>query len=425
MKIHIRGGRLIDPANQIDDHQDLFVENGRVIALGSEPADFIADKTIDAEGLVVCPGLIDMQANLREPGYTQKGSIKTETAAAAAGGVTTLCCPPTTMPVLDTTAVVQLIHDRAEEAGTTRVIPLGALTKGLEGEQLSNMVALKDAGCRAFTNARRPIPNNQTLLRCMEYAATYDLLIVVQPQDYALSQGGVAHDGPVATRMGLPGIPEAAETLDVSRHLVLAEHTGARIHFGQLTTLRAVQMVNEAKQRGLSVSADTAVQYLLLNDSYLENFDSAFHLIPPLRGEKDQDALRQALTGPAIQAICSDHQPQDAASKEAPFGATEPGMIGLQSLLSLCLRVVENGDLSLSELIAKLTQGPAEILGLDLGRLAVGSDADICIFDPQAEWRLEQSTSVSAAHNSPFFDHRLKGQVCYTLQSGRIVFERE
>ncbi|MEH6811820.1 MAG: dihydroorotase [Motiliproteus sp.] len=424
MKIHIRGGRVIDPANQIDAIQDLYIDNGRVLALGQLSGGFQADKVIAAEGLVVCPGLIDLQASLREPGFTQKGTIKTESAAAAAGGVTSLCCPPDTLPVLDTPAVAQLIQDRAEQAGTTRVLPLGALTKGLEGEQLSNMVSLKEAGCIAFSNARKPIANNLTLMRCMEYAATYDLLIVVQSQDQALTDGGVAHEGRTASKLGLPGIPAAAETLDVARYLVLAEHTGARIHFGQLTTVRAVQMVSAAKERGVKVSADTAIQYLLLNDEYLADFDSAYHVIPPLRDSVDQQGLGKELKNGAIQAICSDHQPQDAAEKEAPFGAAVAGMIGLQTLLPLSLKLVSEGVLSLSEVIAKLTIEPARILGLSQGQLASGADADICIFDPQSEWVLNQESSLSLARNTPFFGQPLLGQVYYTLKAGELVFEK-
>ena len=373
--------------------------------------------------MVVCPGFIDLKANLGEPGFTQKGTIRSESRAAAAGGITTLCCPPTTAPVLDTPAVAQLIQDRAEEAGTTRVLPVAALTKGLEGEQLSNMVSLKEAGCVAFTNAGKPVRSNQTLLRCMEYAATYDLLMMVRPQDYELSKNGCAHDGEMASRLGLPGIPEAAETLDVSRYLVLAEQTGVRLHFSQLTTPRSLQMIADARQRGVKVSADTAVQYLLLSDEYLENFDSAYHLNPPLRTEADRQGLCEALGGDLLQAICSDHQPQEAAAKAAPFGVTEPGMIGLQTLLPLMLGLVEADLLSLSQLVDKLSYQPAKILGLELGRLGVGADADICIFDPKMKWDLNDESSLSKAHNSPYWGMQMQGKVCYTLKSGNLVFE--
>ncbi len=423
MKIVIRGGRLIDPANQVDARQDLYIERGKVVAIGEAPRGFVAERIIEAEGQVVCPGLIDLQAHLREPGYTQKGSIRTETAAAAAGGVTTLCCPPTTLPIMDTAAVAQLIQDRAEESGLTRVLPLGALTKGLNGEQLSNMVALRDAGCVALSNARQPIHSNQVLVRCLEYAATYDLLLFIQPQDYELSKDGCAHEGQVSTRLGLPGIPETAETLDLARYLLLAEQTGARLHFGQLSSPRAVQMVSDARERGARVSADVAIQQLLLSEDYLQDYDSAYHLIPPLRSEAHRQGLARALAAGALQAICSDHQPQEAAAKEAPFSATEPGMIGLQTLLPLSLQLVEQELISLAEALALLTQGPARVLALDQGQLAVGADADICIFDPDRRWQLNADSNRSRSSNTPFMGQTLKGRVSYTLLAGNVIYQ--
>ena len=421
MKLHIQGGRLIDPANQIDAQQDLFIDNGQVVGIGQAPQGFRADQQIDAEGLVVCPGLIDLQAFLREPGLTQKGSIASEGAAAVAGGITTLCCPPLTQPVLDTPAVAQLIQDRAEEAGQVRVLPLGAMTKGLEGEQLSSMMALKDVGCVAFSNAGYGVASAQTLLRCLEYAATHDLLIFVRPQEPSLSNG-CAHDGANAMRMGLEGIPTVAETLEVSRYLLLAEQAGARLHFGQLSCQRSVELVEQARERGQAVSCDVAVHQLLLDDSALEGFDGHYHLIPPLRSEAERAGLRAGLVRGGIQALCSDHQPHEAAAKAAPFSVTEPGMIGLQTLLPLGLKLVEQELLTLSELVALLTSGPAQTLASDRGQLAVGAVADICIFDPAAEWVLDQASNCSQAANTPFWQQTLTGRVCYTLIEGRLVY---
>ena len=423
MKVHIRGGRLIDPANETDANLDLFIEDGRVLAQGNSPEGFVADQLIDAEGQIVCPGLVDLQAHLREPGFTQKGNISSESAAAAAGGVTTLCCPPTTLPVMDTIAVAQLIQERAAEVGLTRVLPLAALTKGLEGEQLSNMVSLKEAGCIALSNARLPIRSNQTLLRCLEYLATYDLLLFVQPQDYELSKNGCAHDGQMATVLGLPGISEAAETLDLARYLLLAEQTGARIHVGQLSAAHSLQMIADARSRGIKVTADVAIHHLLLTDESLENYDSAYHLIPPLRSTKDQEGMLKALEDGVIQALCSDHQPQNAAAKDAPFSATEPGMIGLQTLLPLSLRLVEQGRISINQMIALLTQGPADVLGIERGRLGVGAEADICIFDPEQSWVFNEETCVSKGRNTPYMNTTLKGRVNYTLLSGHLVYQ--
>ncbi|OMH39570.1 dihydroorotase [Motiliproteus sp. MSK22-1] len=425
MKVHIRGGRLIDPANKTDANLDLFIEDGKVVAQGDAPKGFVADQLIDAEGQIVCPGFVDLQAHLREPGFTQKGNIGSESAAAAAGGVTTLCCPPTTLPVMDSVAVVQLVQERAAEVGLTRVLPLAALTKGLEGEQLSNMVSLKEAGCVALSNARKPIKSNQTLLRCLEYLATYDLLMFVQPQDYELSKNGCAHDGQMATVLGLPGIPEAAETLDLARYLLLAEQTGARLHVGQLSTAHSLQMIADARSRGVKVTADVAIHHLLLTDENLENYDSAYHLIPPLRGTRDREGLLKVLEEGGIQALCSDHQPQDAAAKDAPFSATEPGMTGLQTLLPLSLRLVEQGRVSLNQMIALLTRGPAEVLGIERGQLGVGAEADVCIFAPEQLWTLNEETCVSKGLNTPYMNSTLKGRVNYTLLAGRVVFQAE
>ncbi|WP_421867510.1 dihydroorotase [Motiliproteus sp.] len=423
MNTVIQGGRLIDPANGIDAPRDLYLQQGKVLAVGEAPEGFVAEQTIDATGQVVCPGLVDLQAFLREPGQTQKGTIASESAAAAAGGVTTLCCPPQTQPVLDTPAVARLIQDRAAEAGLVRVLPLGALTKGLEGEQLANMMALKAAGCVGFSNVGAGVASAQTLLRCLEYAATHDLLVLVRPQEPSLSSG-CAHDGAMAMRLGLEGIPAVAETLEVSRYLLLAEQAGARLHFGQLSCERSVKMIEEARERGQAVSCDLAVHQLLLDDGALEGFDGRFHLSPPLRSEAERAGLRAALVRGGISALCSDHQPHEASAKAAPFSVTEPGMIGLQTLLPLGLKLVEQDLLSLSEMIALLSSEPARILGLEQGQLGVGAPADICIFDPEQSWQLDELSNASIATNTPFWGQQLQGQVSHTLLAGERVYSR-
>lgn len=423
MNILIQGGRLIDPANGIDGLFDLYLQGGCVAAVGQAPTGFIVDQTIDAAGQVVCPGLIDLQAFLAEPGYTQKGNIASETAAAAAGGITTLCCSPVTQPVLDSPAVVRLIGDRAAESGKARVLPLGALTKGLEGEQLSNMVGLRDAGCVALTNAGFGIPSSQTLLRCLEYAATHDLLVFVRANEPVLG-AGCAHDGAMAMRLGLEGIPRVAETLEVSRYLLLAEQTGTRLHFGQLSCERSIQLIEQARGRGQVVSADIAVHQLLLDDSCLEGFDGRFHLRPPLRCKSERSGLQAGLARGGLNALSSDHQPQDAAAKAAPFSVTEPGMIGLQTLLPLGLQLVEKQLLQLPQLVALLTEQPAKILGLDRGQLAVGAVADICIFDPQQQWTLDYDSNVSLSHNTPYWQQVLTGRVSHTLLAGELSYSR-
>jgi len=424
MNILISGGRVIDPTQQWDEVADLYVQNGEIAALGQAPEGFVADEVIDASGQVVCPGLIDLCTHLREPGYTQKGTIASETAAAAAGGITTLVTTPDTQPIVETAAVAELIQDRAADLGFARVLPMGALTRGLEGEQLAPLHGLASSGCVAFTNMRRAVSNSQTLMRCLEYAATHDLLVVFQAQDNALAANGCMHDDTTSTRLGLNGIPEAAETIEVSRCLLLIEQTGVRAHFGQLSCERSVRMIEAARERGLQVTADVAIQNLLLTDECVNGFNSAYHLQPPLRSPLDRAGLRQGLVTGTITAICSDHQPHDPIAKQAPFAATEPGMSGLETLLPLSLSLVEQQLLELPQLIEALTAAPARVLDIDAGTLAIGSQADICVFDPDAEWTLTADTLRSAGKNTPFLGQTLKGRVNATLMDGRIVFRR-
>ncbi|GAA0697740.1 dihydroorotase [Marinobacterium maritimum] len=424
MNILISGGRVIDPTQQWDEVADLYVQNGEIVALGQTPEGFVADEVIDASGQVVCPGLIDLCTNLREPGFTQKGTIASETVAAAAGGITTLVVTPDTQPIVETAAVAELIQDRAADLGFARVLPMGALTRGLEGEQLAPLHGLASSGCIAFTNMRNAIASSQTLLRCLEYAATHDLLVVFQAQDNALAANGCMHDDTTSTRLGLNGIPEAAETIEVSRCLLLVEQTGVRAHFGQLSCERSVRMIEAARERGLDVTADVAIQHLLLTDESVNGFNSAYHLQPPLRSQLDRAGLRQGLVTGTIAAICSDHQPHDPIAKQAPFAATEPGMTGLETLLPLSLSLVEQQLLELPQLIETLTAAPARILGIEAGTLAIGSQADICIFDPSLEWELTEDSLRSAGKNTPFLGQTLKGRVNATLMDGRIVFRR-
>lgn len=418
----IKNGHVIDPKNQLDQVTDLYIQDGKVVAIGQAP-DAAITETIDATGLVVTPGLVDLCAHLREPGQTQKGNIASETAAAAAAGITTLATPPTTSPVIDNPAVAEMIIDRAEATGLTQVLPIGALTRGLQGEQLAPLHALRSSGCVAFTNARQPVASSLVLLRCLEYAATHNFLVIFQPQDASLAAKGCMHDGTTCTRLGLNGIPESAETVELARCLLLVEQTGVRAHFGQLSCERSVRMVMDARKRGLNITADVAIHHLLLTDENVTGFDSQFHVIPPLRGQLDRAGLRHALVTNGIQAICSDHQPHDPAAKQAPFAATEPGISGLETLLPLGLMLVEQKLLSLSQLIEKLSTAPAEILGIQRGALGLGDVADICLFDPEAEWVFSADNCVSAGKNSPFLNHAFKGRVVRTLIGGKTVYQ--
>ncbi|BBB28240.1 dihydroorotase [Neptunomonas japonica] len=419
----IKNGRLIDPQNNHDKVCDLYIQNGKVISIGQAPTGFSANKTIDASGHIVIPGLIDMCAHVREPGYTQKATIASETAAAVAGGITTMITPPTTKPVVDNPAVAELIIDRAEATGLANVMPVGALTQGLQGEQLAPMHALSRSGCVAFSNARESIPSALVLLRCLEYAATHDFLVIFQPQNHDLTGEGCMHDDTTCTRLGLTGIPETAETIEVARCLLLVEQTGVRAHFGQLSAERSVRMVTDARKRGLNVTADVSIHHLLLTDMNVNGFNSMFHVIPPLRSQLDRAGLRHGLVTDGIQAICSDHQPHDPAAKQAPFAATEPGISGLETLLPLGLMLVEQELLSLPQLIEKLTAAPAAILELNKGSLGIGCDADICIFNPETQWQLNSDNCVSAGHNSPFMNTPLKGKVTHTLIKGEMVYQ--
>jgi dihydroorotase len=421
--ILISGGRVIDPANRVDSVQDVYISDGKVIAFDNAPQGFKADIEIDARHRIVCPGLIDICARLREPGQEQKTTIAAESRAAAGAGITTLCCPPDTQPVIDTPAVTEFIRLRAEAAGNARLVALGALTRSLQGEQLSEMAALRRAGCVGVSNALKPLLNPLIQRRALEYAATFDLTVFLYPNDHWLANGGCAHEGRVATRLGLPGIPEAAETAAVARDLALIEQTGVRAHFCRLTTGRAAKMIARAQYDGAPVTADVAIPYLYLTEVDISDFDSLCHLLPPLRTVEDRQQLRDALQQQGIfSAICSDHQPHEPDAKLGPFPATEPGISGLETLLPLSLRLAEEQSLELMDILYYLTTGPARVLGLPYGTLSIDAVADICIFDPSATWQLDSSTIRSNGFNTPFIGWEMKGRVTHTLLAGNVVY---
>ncbi|MEM5528190.1 dihydroorotase [Gammaproteobacteria bacterium AS21] len=423
--IKISNGRLVDPANAIDRITDLYVDNGVIVAIDQAPDGFHAAQIIDATGLVVCPGFVDLSVHLREPGFTHKANIASETSAAASSGVTSLICPPSTKPVIDSTAVAELIRDRAHHSSKSKVHPIGALTVGLNGEQLAPMAALHNSGCIAFSNTRHTIKNSQTLLRCLEYAATHDYLVIFNAQDNSLVANGVVHEGIMSSDMGLVGIPESAETVEVARALILIEQSGVRAHFGQLSCQQSIQMVTQARLRGLKVSADIAMNYLFFTDENTKGFNSAYHVQPPFRSQLDRAGLLNALVTDEIQAICSDHQPHEESAKSAPFAATEAGISAIETLLPLGLQLVEQGLINLSQLIEKLTCSPAKILQLNTGTLSIGAPADIAIFNPQQQWLVDQNSLVSAGKNSVFLGSELKGKVAYTLLDGKIVYSTQ
>ncbi len=425
MRISIQGGRVIDPADGLDEVLDLHIADGEILARGAAPQGFDADRVISARGRVVCPGLVDVCARLREPGCEHKATIASETFAAVSGGITTLCCPPDTDPVIDTPAVAELVQQHAENAGYAHIVPLGALTQQLEGMWLSEMIALKDVGIAGLSNAQNPVSNALVMRRAMEYAATHGLPVFLRPEDNALRNEGCAHEGAVSTRLGLPGIPEAAETAAVGRELVLVEQTGVRAHFCQLSTAKAAKMIGRARFDNLPVTADVAAHQLHLTEADVGEYDSNCHVIPPLRTRRDRDGLRKAVRDGVISAICSDHQPHEPDAKQAPFRETEPGISALETLLPLTLRLVEQDVLPLPDALARLTVGPANILASEAGTLRIGVPADICIFDPQLAWVVGHDTLRSRGHNTPFLGQAMKGRVVCTLARGKVVYELE
>jgi dihydroorotase len=421
-RIIIRNGRVIDPANGTDGLNDVYIAEGKIVSVGLTPEGFQADQEIDASNRIVTPGLVDISARLREPGLEHKATIASETRAAAASGITTLCCPPDTSPVIDTPAVAELIRHRAMLSGKSKVVPLGALTRGLEGQQISEMAALKDAGCVGVFNVY-PIENTLIQRRSMEYAATHGLTVFLNSEDVWLAHKGCAHEGPISTRLGLPGIPAAAEIAAVARDIALVEQLGVRAHFCRLSTAKAVRMVARAQYEGLPITADVCAHQLFLNEYSIEGYNAYCHVRPPLRSEQDRLGLRQGVTQNVVGAICSDHQPHDADAKQSPFCSTQPGISALETLLPFTLRLAEEEEISLSDAIRRVTSNPASILGIDAGALSIGAAADVCIFDPDQEWVLDKDSMISHGQNTPFLGQTFKGRVTHTLVYGEVVFE--
>ncbi|MDD2758927.1 MAG: dihydroorotase [Methylomonas sp.] len=422
-KILIDNGHIIDPANHIDDSGCVCIADGKILQVVSRPADFTPDETIDAKGHIVCPGFVDLSVRLREPGHGQKGGIKSETQAALSAGVTSLCLPPDTKPCIDTPAVVEYIKDKAEAAGYPNVYSIGALTQRLDGTELSSMFALKQAGCIAVSNAHSALGSLLILRRAMEYASSHDLLLMYRANDASLSGKGCAHEGAVASRYGLPGIPAAAESIALAQCLELAHLTGCRIHISQISCKQSVIKIQQAKKYGLNVSADVAIHQLHLTENDVIPFDSHYHVIPPFRSEEDCHYLRDGLANGTIDAICSDHQPHDLDAKLGAFPETEPGIASLESLLSLTLDMAQQHRVDLTHALASLTQKPAEILGLNAGALTPGFAADVCIFDPKQVWEVNEHTWHSAGRNTPFWGQTLTGRVTHTLQGGRLTYQ--
>ncbi|TAG04137.1 MAG: dihydroorotase [Betaproteobacteria bacterium] len=418
MKITLRGGRVIDPAAGRDEVTDVFIAAGKIAAIGSAPSDWHANKEINAAGCVVAPGLVDLAVHVK------RGTLATELAAAAAGGVTSMVCLPDTDPVLDEPGLVDMLRFRAQSFHSTHVYPLGALTKALAGSQLSELSKLAEAGCVGFGQAETPILDTQVLLRAMQYAATYDYAVWLRPQDPHLSREGTAHDGEVASRLGLVGIPVAAETIALTTHIELARATGVRLHVCRVSCAQSVELIRRAKSEGLRITADVSINHVHLIDLDVGFFDSNFHLTPPLRSSRDRDALIAGLIDGTLDAIVSDHTPRPSSAKQVPFSESAPGASGLELLLSLSLRLAESADIDLSKMLNMLTARPAKAAALSAaGSLAIGASADLCVFDPGAYRLISAASMRSAGKNTPFLGYELPGVVRATVAAGYIAYE--
>ena len=434
MKILIKNGRLVDPASNLDRIGDVAIANGRIVHLG-DVSGFEAERSIDATGLVVAPGLVDLCARLREPGHEHEGLLESELAAAAAGGVTSLVCPPDTDPVLDEPGLVEMLKFRARKLSRCRLFPLGALTRQLQGTALTEMAELTEAGCIGFSQAEVPIKDTLVLNRALQYAATYGYTVWLRPQDAYLS-GGVAASGAVATRLGLSGVPVSAETVALHTLFELMRATGARVHLCRISSAAGVELVRAAKREGLPVTADVSINSLHLSDVDIGYFDSAMRLTPPLRQGRDRDALRAGLADGTLDALVSDHMPVTSDEKAVPFAEATPGATGLELLLSLALRWARDTELPLQRALAVVTAEPVRVLGSALGslsasagRLVEGGVADVCVFDAGASWAVTPEALASQGKHTPFAfassGFELPARVRCTLVAGHVAFEAE
>ncbi len=429
MKTLIKGGRVIDPVSKFDEKADVALVDNAVIAIKNVATDFFPDVTIDATGCIVMPGLVDLAVRLREPGHEHEGMLASEMAAAVAGGVTSVVCPPDTEPVLDEAGLVEMLRHRAEQLKQARLFPLGALTRNLEGEVLTEMLHLTQAGCVGFSQAEVPLANTQVMLRALQYASTFGYTVWLRPQELHLGKG-VAASGPLATRMGLSGVPVAAETIAMHTIFELVRSTRARVHLCRISSAAGVALVRQAKTEGLPITCDVSINSLHLTDIDIGYFDSRMRLNPPLRQQGDRDALRAGLADGTIDALVSDHTPVDEDAKALPFAESEPGATGLELLLSLACKWAQDSGIALSTALGVVTHRPAAVVGsafgnleASAGRLVVGGTADICVFDPNAAWTVKASALRSQGHHTPFGGYELPGRVRATFVGGHLAFE--
>jgi dihydroorotase len=422
MRVLVKGGRIIDPASGRDSVGDVLIEGERIVSLDAGAREARADRVVEAAGLIVAPGLVDICARLREPGFEYKATLESEMEAAVAGGVTSLACPPDTDPPLDEPGLVDMLRRRARASSHARLYPIGALTVKLAGERLTEMAELSESGCLAFTQANVPLDDTQVLWRALQYAGTFGFPVWLRAEDLSLAREGVAHDGEVATRLGLPGIPALAETIALGKLLELVRDTGTRLHVCRISTAGAVAMIRSAKAEKLPVTCDVGIHHVHLSEMDLGFFDSHCHLVPPLRSIRDRDALRSGLADGTIDVICSDHTPVDEDAKQMPFGESEVGATGLELLLPLTLKWAVEAKLPLAKALAKVTSDAARVLGVKSGRIEAGAPADLVVFDPAAPFLVVPGALRSQGKNTPFIGYELAGRVHYTLVDGNVVY---
>ncbi|MEY3923883.1 MAG: Dihydroorotase [Pseudomonadota bacterium] len=422
MKILIQGGRVLDPQSKTDEVADVAISAGKIVAIGKAPEGFQAQKTIDAKGCIVMPGLVDLSVRLKEPGHEHEGMLDSELAAAVAGGVTSLVCPPDTDPVLDEPGLVEMLRFKAEKLNRSKVMPLGALTRGLKGEILTEMVQLTEAGCVGFSQAEVALENTQVLQRALQYANSFGYTVWLRPQELHLGKG-VAASGPLATRMGLSGVPVAAETIALHTIFELLKSTKAHVHLCRISSAAGVALVRQAKAEGLPITCDVSINSLHLTDADVGYFDSRARVSPPLRQQRDRDALREALADGTIDALVSDHSPVSEDEKALPFAEAEPGATGLELLLSLTLKWSQDSKVPLLRAMATITNEAARVLKQDLGQLKVGAQADVCILDPEAHWQVTAQNLRSQGKFTPFSGYDLPGRVQYTLVGGQLAYQ--
>jgi len=427
MDLCLRGGRVIDPRRGFDAEADVLLKDGAVGRVGPGIAAGVGDgvRIVDVRGKWVVPGLVDLHTHLREPGQEYKEDIATGTRAAAAGGFTAVCAMPNTTPPNDTRAVTELIVRRAREAGTVRVYPVGAITKGLAGESLAEMGELKEAGCVAVSDDGKPVMNAELMRRAMEYARTFGLPIVQHCEDLTLSAGGAMNEGPVATRAGIRAQPTSAESAMVARDLELCALTGARYHVAHVSSADSVRLIREAKRRGLPVSCEVTPHHLTLTDEACAHYDTHAKCNPPLRAAADVEALRAALGDGTIDAVATDHAPHSPVEKEVEFEQAAFGVIGLETAVPLVLELVRAGTLTPATFVERLSAGPAALFGLPGGTLAAGAPADVTVIDPQAAWTCEPAALRSRSRNTPFAGRSLQGKAVLTIVGGAIVYSGE